>query len=37
MMKTVLLQMGDKFIFGEGHRALGILVVSIFLLEVPVD
>jgi hypothetical protein len=37
MLKTLLLQVGAKFIFCKGHRTLGILVVSISLLEVPVE
>jgi hypothetical protein len=36
MMKTLLLQVGAKFIFGQSHRTLGILV-SILSLEFPVD
>jgi len=37
MTNTLLLQVGPKFIFGQGHRTLTILVVSILSLEVPVD
>jgi len=34
---TLLQQVGAKFLFGQGHRILPILVVSILSLEVPVD
>jgi hypothetical protein len=37
MMKTLLLQVGAKFISGQDDRTLGILVVSILSLEAPVD
>jgi hypothetical protein len=37
MTKTLQLQVGAKFIFGQGHRTLGTLVVSSLSLEVPVD
>jgi len=37
MMKTMLLKVGIKFIFGQDHRTLGTLVMSILLLEVPGD
>jgi len=37
MMKTVLLQVGAQFIFGQGHRTPGIMVISIFSLEISVD
>jgi hypothetical protein len=33
MTKTLLLQMVAKFIFGQDHRTLGILVVSILSLD----
>jgi hypothetical protein len=34
MTRTLLLQVGVKFILGQGHRTPGILVVSILSLEV---
>jgi hypothetical protein len=34
MKKTLLLQRGAKFIFGQDHWTLGILVVFILSLEV---
>jgi len=33
----LLLKVGGKCIFGQGHKTLGILVVSILSLEVPVN
>jgi hypothetical protein len=35
MTRTQMLQMGPKVIFDQGHRTLGIVVVSILSLEVP--
>jgi hypothetical protein len=35
--KTLFLRLGTKFIFGQEHRILGVLVVSTFSLEVPMD
>jgi hypothetical protein len=36
-MTALLLQVGVKVIFGQGHRTLGILMMSIISLEVPAD
>jgi hypothetical protein len=36
MTKTLLLKVGAKLMFVQGHRTLGILVVSILSLEVLV-
>jgi hypothetical protein len=32
-----VLQVGAKFVFGQGNRALGTVVVSILLLEAPLN
>jgi len=37
MMKTLLSQVKAKFIFDQGHRTLGILMVSILSLEILVE